>query len=471
MKKTLLFIMALLLSVGVKAEVLWTGTATTGNWGGSEGQYAVVDKASFSSAVAGNIIKVTISNYNTTDATYWQYSLKQYENSWNVLPNFVDGNLTLSAENACHRLTAADVTALKENGLVIQGHYITITKVELLTTTDSETLYSDGTGVSTGNYENVVDLAWSNKGDFSTALMNDFVAVTYAATGDGEVRIANPDGWQAYNSTSQKSVTSGNSGVFVFAIPNATILEGIQHKGAIVYGKNITITKVELLKGTGRFDAVPLEIGEDGICTYSSSKNLDFSGISGATPYYVSATTTGSITLTPVETTRNWVGYVVKGTAGNYSIPVADSEPTWLDAFNNLIWTSDDNDVKVYRSVYGDYDEGGSRETQIKTKYRYILAKKGSEIGFHLLSTTYSEGGKPYHLLGAHKAFLEIATDITPTSGARIALVFDDDETTGITNNNRETITNNQFFDLQGRKVAQPTRGLYIVNGRKVIIK
>jgi len=27
------------------------------------------------------------------------------------------------------------------------------------------------------------------------------------------------------------------------------------------------------------------------------------------------------------------------------------------------------------------------------------------------------------------------------------------------------------FFDLQGRKVSQPTKGLYIVNGKKVVIK
>ena len=42
---------------------------------------------------------------------------------------------------------------------------------------------------------------------------------------------------------------------------------------------------------------------------------------------------------------------------------------------------------------------------------------------------------------------------------------------TGIKDNNRETITNNRYYDLQGRKVAQPTKGLYIVNGKKVVIK
>ena len=34
--------------------------------------------------------------------------------------------------------------------------------------------------------------------------------------------------------------------------------------------------------------------------------------------------------------------------------------------------------------------------------------------------------------------------------------------------------TDNQkavIFDLQGRRIAQPAKGLYIVNGRKVMIK
>ena len=54
---------------------------------------------------------------------------------------------------------------------------------------------------------------------------------------------------------------------------------------------------------------------------------------------------------------------------------------------------------------------------------------------------------------------------------ARIALSFDG-ETTNIGDVNRETIINNQqWFDLQGRRVAQPMKGLYIVNGKKVMVK
>lgn len=68
----------------------------------------------------------------------------------------------------------------------------------------------------------------------------------------------------------------------------------------------------------------------------------------------------------------------------------------------------------------------------------------------------------------ANKAYFEVAA-----SEARVfTMTFEDGETTGISAmHNSQCIMNNEFFDLQGRKVAQPTKGLYIVNGRKVVIK
>ena len=42
---------------------------------------------------------------------------------------------------------------------------------------------------------------------------------------------------------------------------------------------------------------------------------------------------------------------------------------------------------------------------------------------------------------------------------------------TGIKDNNRETITNNRYYDMQGRRLTRPMKGIYIVNGRKVVIK
>ena len=45
------------------------------------------------------------------------------------------------------------------------------------------------------------------------------------------------------------------------------------------------------------------------------------------------------------------------------------------------------------------------------------------------------------------------------------------DVATGISTVKRESFTVNQYYDLQGRRVAQPTKGLYIVNGKKIMLK
>ena len=48
---------------------------------------------------------------------------------------------------------------------------------------------------------------------------------------------------------------------------------------------------------------------------------------------------------------------------------------------------------------------------------------------------------------------------------------FDEGETTGIVNARREDEDISTSFDLQGRKVDNPTNGLYIVNGKKFLVK
>ena len=42
---------------------------------------------------------------------------------------------------------------------------------------------------------------------------------------------------------------------------------------------------------------------------------------------------------------------------------------------------------------------------------------------------------------------------------------------TGIQNVQRTATDSQAIFDLQGRRIAQPGKGLYIVNGKKVVMK
>ena len=53
----------------------------------------------------------------------------------------------------------------------------------------------------------------------------------------------------------------------------------------------------------------------------------------------------------------------------------------------------------------------------------------------------------------------------------RLSIVEDNDVTALKLVNSEERIVNSEVYDLQGRKVNQPAKGLYILNGKKVVIK
>ena len=62
--------------------------------------------------------------------------------------------------------------------------------------------------------------------------------------------------------------------------------------------------------------------------------------------------------------------------------------------------------------------------------------------------------------------------DVAATAGARMAIFFDDDTTTGIgTIENGELTIGTDVYNLQGQKVQSLKKGLYIVNGKKVVRK
>ena len=89
----------------------------------------------------------------------------------------------------------------------------------------------------------------------------------------------------------------------------------------------------------------------------------------------------------------------------------------------------------------------------------YVLANGNNGVGFYLV--------KNGSAITAGKAYLSVS------AGARQFIGFgEDNETTGIqTVANSQQSAANSYYDLQGRRVAQPTKGLYVVNGKKVVIK
>ena len=193
-----------------------------------------------------------------------------------------------------------------------------------------------------------------------------------------------------------------------------------------------------------------ITIGDEGMGTYCCTQTLDFSGTDDIKAYIVSAfkPSTGEVTLTRITDVPANTGIVVKGAAGTYSIPMGPGETIVSNMLRGVTTNT------VLNKVEGDYTN-------------YILAKKNGNLGFYAVV----DGST----LSAGKAYLPLPTASLPSGARSIKLVFEDGETTGISEasrlNDNGEMTNDNVYDLQGRRVDKPTRGLYIVNGRKVVIK
>ena len=103
-----------------------------------------------------------------------------------------------------------------------------------------------------------------------------------------------------------------------------------------------------------------------------------------------------------------------------------------------------------------------------------VLLAAGNKLGYAKTDRTIANG----KALGAFRAYFNIPANANAPAINSYELNFgedSDENTTGIieVNTNNTNLTNKAegVFDLQGRKVANPSKGLYIVNGRKVIIK
>ena len=181
-----------------------------------------------------------------------------------------------------------------------------------------------------------------------------------------------------------------------------------------------------------------------GFATLYTPYALDFSGVENLKAY--TATVSGStVTLTAVDDVPAGTGVVLKRTGGDatsFDIPTIASS------------TTDKGDL-----LGGDADVAFDSDTNNDI---YVLAKNtDGKVQFRKLGSGSVAAGK---------AYLKVAK----TTGAHmLSVIFDDDsDVTGInTIANSQQPTANSCYDLQGRKVAQPTKGLYIVNGKKVIIK
>ena len=178
--------------------------------------------------------------------------------------------------------------------------------------------------------------------------------------------------------------------------------------------------------------------------TFTSAYNLDFSKVEGLTAYTAKYDREkDAVALTPVKRVKAHTGLILKGEAGNtYTLPILASNETELDAVkgNQLVdcvdalWSTGRNqDYFLYNGEFVKSKNDG-----------WVLPGK---------SYLYIDGGR--NNVSASPLRFYVGNTSTAIDG--------------ITNN--PVVKDDAYYNLQGVKVQRPQHGVFIHNGKKVVLK
>lgn len=189
-------------------------------------------------------------------------------------------------------------------------------------------------------------------------------------------------------------------------------------------------------------------IGTTGYSTFGSAADVDFSK---AEPSLTSAQkgkvgSDGKITWTDASTLKGGEGAFLQGTPNQtYAIPVAASADADTEHNDFVAITTKQQITQTMNDMNA-----------------YILVNGADGLGFY----KPAEGTGSWCAAGT--AYLN--TSVAPAASRGFFPLWD--ESTAIENIKNEAIySNSPVYDMQGRRVVNATKGFYIVNGKKVIIK
>ena len=198
-------------------------------------------------------------------------------------------------------------------------------------------------------------------------------------------------------------------------------------------------------------------IGENGMATFSSESALDFTQVEGLEAYIVSEFdhVNRKLTLIKLDKTPACTGLLLRGAPGLYQIPSAND----VAGVENLL-VPILNDITLYPT-----------ETVDEVDYtNFVLTKYNGSVGFFRFEEPQS--------YPAGKAYLRIDSSLVPAVNngqgngvAGFILTFDDDEATGIVEISAATSDATTIYNLSGQRVNHTQKGVYIVNGKKVLVK
>ncbi len=197
-------------------------------------------------------------------------------------------------------------------------------------------------------------------------------------------------------------------------------------------------------------------ITDAGMATACFDENLDVTSLGDEVKAYIAtgfSPSSGKVLLTRVMQIPAGTGFILKGNEGTYEIPVSVTDYMYV---NMLVGTLSSVNLS---EITGSYTN-------------YVLGNGDSGVGFYLPSTNC--------VVDANKAYLQIPTSAVSAGAseakALLGLDFDDEDgnTTGFIS--VEELTEgvsgkSAIYNLNGQRKQSLTKGLNIVNGKKILIK
>ena len=224
---------------------------------------------------------------------------------------------------------------------------------------------------------------------------------------------------------------------------------------------------------------VPLQLSSTGVSTMARDFDVDLSENADVTAYIAASVSADGkdVTMQPVQVTgktdgkyvpartgrrqegglyyETYTGVVLKGTPGGtstYRIGETETAVAGNATSNKLLYATDDTRVEMTETI------GGVQYTNLGLKqgmFKYI---------------------RPAGVIPYNHCYLQLPTSVVGSVSSAPAkafkLHFDDLVTTAVEglkppqDNVKKT-----YYNLQGMRVDNPTQGIYILNGKKVIIK
>ena len=270
----------------------------------------------------------------------------------------------------------------------------------------------------------------------------------------GDLRITrNSNGWEDWPSAGFNHCT-GNidaNNIIKVELPQDFVDAVTEGEGdgywheIVLWGDGLTIKGIATTKETL---LNKIHTDANGYATYSSNYTLALDNLPAGLEAYTAALAGTTLSFTQKEVAVGAeTGLLFKGEANtDYFIPAKTDATAAVD-----------NALKAFVA-------GGALASTV-SEYIFVMKKATSAgtLTFQKLSTTGVT-------MPANKAYVQVAASAF-TSAHELSISFGDEDVTAINAVKDVTKADNRYYNLSGQVVANPTKGIYILNGKKVVIK